>query len=104
VIELTPEMRAAACRRMGVDDLDPWTEAALVDVLTIHAIDQANADTGLDLIDVVPTRDDRCIRLECTGCGWTWHQAPGSVGGKALAHIVDLARAHAREVDHGDPS
>lgn len=35
MIALTPEMRAAACRRMGVDELDPWTEAALVDVLAL---------------------------------------------------------------------
>lgn len=35
MIELTAEMRAAAARRMGVDELDLWTEAALVDVLTI---------------------------------------------------------------------
>jgi hypothetical protein len=35
VIALTPEMRAAVCRRMGIDDLDPWMVAALVDVLAL---------------------------------------------------------------------
>lgn len=35
MIALTAEMRAAAARRMGVDDLDPWTVAALVDVLAL---------------------------------------------------------------------
>jgi hypothetical protein len=35
VITLTAEMRAAAARRMGVDELDPWTVAAIVDVLAI---------------------------------------------------------------------
>jgi hypothetical protein len=38
VIELTPEMRAAVKRRMGVPDgreLDPWMGAAIEDVLAL---------------------------------------------------------------------
>ena len=46
MIELTAEMRAAAARRMGVDELDLWTEAALVDVLTIAARDRCLAPAG----------------------------------------------------------
>jgi hypothetical protein len=48
VIKLTEEMRAAAARRMGVDDLDPWTAAAIVDVLTIYARDHARPAPGPD--------------------------------------------------------
>jgi hypothetical protein len=57
VIPLTPEMRAAACRRMGVDELDPWTEAALVDVLAL-----VERDLPLTCNDVVETRGEsvRC--------------------------------------------
>jgi hypothetical protein len=38
VIELTDEMKAAVKRRMGIpqgDQMDPWTEAAIEDVLAI---------------------------------------------------------------------
>jgi hypothetical protein len=48
VIALTAEMRAAAARRMGVDELDPWTAAAIVDVLTIYARDHARPAPGPD--------------------------------------------------------
>ena len=41
VIELTDEMRTAAARRMGLDSLDPWTVAALQDVLAIVERDRA---------------------------------------------------------------
>ncbi|GAA2696399.1 hypothetical protein [Actinoplanes palleronii] len=46
MIELTDEMRTAVKRRMGVADgdrLDPWTEAAVEDVLAIVERDQAQA-------------------------------------------------------------
>jgi hypothetical protein len=56
VIALTPEMRAAAARRMGVDDLDPWMAAALVDVLTIYARDHLRPTLGPD---------------RCSACGRT---------------------------------
>lgn len=56
MIALTPEMRAAACRRMGVDDLDPWTVAALVDVLALVERDHLRPAPG-------PAR--------CSACGRT---------------------------------
>lgn len=45
MIALTDEMRAAVKSRMGItaEYLDPWLEAALVDVLTIAARDQRPA-------------------------------------------------------------
>lgn len=68
----------------------------------VLAIERAQSAAGLDLIDVVPSYTEGCLSLQCTGCGWTRHIAPGHAGGRALAHIVDLAQAHAREVDHGE--
>jgi hypothetical protein len=47
VIELTDEMRAAAARRMGLDSLDPWTEAALRDVLEIADREHAAEATAV---------------------------------------------------------
>lgn len=56
MIELTPEMRAAAEKRMGCE-LDPWTVAAFVDILAI-----VERDLPLTCNDVVETRGEwvRC--------------------------------------------
>lgn len=45
MIEFTAEMRAAAERRMGAD-LDPWTVAAIKDVLAIYARGRCLAPAG----------------------------------------------------------
>lgn len=63
VIELTEEMKAVVKRRTGVNgrmDLDPWTEAALRDVLAIVERDLR-----------VP---DAYVHVEC-GTAITWNAA-----------------------------
>lgn len=112
MIEPTDEMRRAAyadariwAERHGHPQPDDrMLDTALAAVLAIVARDLSHRSEGLDLVDVVPSHTDGCVSLQCTGCGWTRHLAPGHVGGRALAHIVDIAQAHARDVDHGGPS
>lgn len=59
MIALTAEMRAAAARRMGVDDLDPQAEGALLDVLALvereHARELAEVRCAFDT--AVESRD-----------------------------------------------
>lgn len=96
-------MKAAAADAVKAGEpLGRSQEVARAGLAAVLAIERAQSAEGLDLIDVVPSPTEGCLSLQCTGCGWTRHIAPGYVGGRALAHIVDLAQAHAREVDHGE--
>ena len=96
MIALTAEMRAAAARRMGVDDLDPWTVAALVDVLALVERDN-------DVTPKLPPFEHRIVEggpwwnhyaneytAECT-CGATFGGTRDKAHEQALDHIEDGA-------------
>jgi hypothetical protein len=74
VIVLTAEMRAAAARRMGVDDLDPWTVAALVDVLAL-----VERDLPVTCNDVVETPGEP-VRCDKKPDGHDTHLGRSSAG------------------------
>jgi hypothetical protein len=108
VIELTAEMRAAAARRMGVDELDLWTEAALVDVLTIAA--QKQARDRQRVAEEIARAIEVAQGIRCPECGgkaasMTWKGATRfgrCGGGHTWQHRTSdwvepaaIARAHA---------